>query len=172
VQITHFKSDTIADATGTVTFWNGTTTGSAAATDLVRPGDWNSVHALAFTLTGNTTLSSTGSGSAIPFAGSGGVALGFSAGTLIFSGIGNATVSTYVPYFPASTSSQNTKVHRNILPLHVVRLKVQQGISMAAVLHHVHVRLLQLFLQLFIHHILQLLLLQHFLLQILLKNKS
>ena len=106
MQITHFKSDTIADATGTVTFWNGTTTGSAAATDLVRPSDWNSQHALAFTLTGNTTLTSTGSGSVIPFAASGNLAVGFSNGTLIFSAFGNATVSSLVPYFPASTSSQ------------------------------------------------------------------
>lgn len=144
MQITHFKSDTIADATGTVTFWNGTTTGSAAATDLVRPSDWNSNHALAFTLTGNTTLSSTGSGSAIPFAGSGGVVLGFSAGTLIFSGIGNATVSTLVPYFPASTSSQTiggfgtTTASALVFPLPIVQdvqfnhIKILQSLSMVS----------------------------------------
>ena len=144
MQITHFKSDTIADATGTVTFWNGTTTGSAAATDLVRPSDWNSNHALAFTLTGNTTLSSTGSGSAIPFAGSGNVALGFSAGSLIFSGVGNATVSALVPYFPASTSSQTiggfgtTTASALVFPVPIVQdvqfnhIKILQSLSMVS----------------------------------------
>lgn len=49
--VTHAKSNTIADWSGTVTVGNstgGTTT--AAASDLVRPSDWNSGHAVAMTL--------------------------------------------------------------------------------------------------------------------------
>jgi len=45
-EITHAKSNTIADMTGTVTLFNssgGTTTD--AATNIVRPSDWNSAHA-------------------------------------------------------------------------------------------------------------------------------
>jgi hypothetical protein len=52
--VSHVKSNTIGDATGTVTFWNGATTSSAAATNLVRPGDWNSAHNFYQTITGNT----------------------------------------------------------------------------------------------------------------------
>jgi hypothetical protein len=47
--VTHVKSNTIADWSGTVTVGNslgGTTT--AAASDLVRPSDWNSAHVISF----------------------------------------------------------------------------------------------------------------------------
>ena len=43
--LTHVKSNTIADFTGTVTVMNSAgTTATALATDLVRPSDWNSNH--------------------------------------------------------------------------------------------------------------------------------
>ena len=47
----HVKSNTIADFTGTVTGFNsqGSTT-TLAATNLVRPGDWNSAHTMTGTL--------------------------------------------------------------------------------------------------------------------------
>lgn len=50
--ITHAKSNTLGDFTGTVTVFNsaGTTT-TAVATDLVRPTDWNSGHAYTIALT-------------------------------------------------------------------------------------------------------------------------
>lgn len=86
MQITHAFSNTIGDATGTVTVPNlsgGTQT--VAATALLRPIDWNSQHALQFTVTGNTTGASTVSGTAVPFAASGGISIGGSAGSLIFS---------------------------------------------------------------------------------------
>jgi len=53
--ITHVKSITIADFTGTITVNNsaGATT-TANATDLARPGDWNSAHQIANTISGNT----------------------------------------------------------------------------------------------------------------------
>jgi hypothetical protein len=65
--VTHVKSNTIADATGTVTFWDGATTASAAATNLVRPSDWNSNHNLLYNMTGNTLGSSSVSGTDIYF---------------------------------------------------------------------------------------------------------
>lgn len=106
MQITHALSLTVADATGTATIWNGTTTSTIAATGVPRPGDWNAKHALQFTFGGNTTNASTVSGTAVPFAGTGGISIGGSNGSVLFSVGQNATVSTYVPYFPASTSSQ------------------------------------------------------------------
>lgn len=104
--IGHAKSITVADLTGTITFWQGTTTASIAATDDARPSDWNSAHTLAFTLTGNTTNNTTVSGTDIIFAGSGGVSVGGSNGSIIISGPSNPAISTFVPYFPMSTSSQ------------------------------------------------------------------
>jgi hypothetical protein len=65
---------------------------------------------MVFTITGNTTQGSTVSGTNILFAGSGGISVGGSNGSIIISGPAgggaNATLSTFVPYFPASTSSQ------------------------------------------------------------------
>ena len=51
ITVSHAKSNTIADFTGTVTLNNsaGATT-TAMATDLVRPSDWNSAHNFTFTL--------------------------------------------------------------------------------------------------------------------------
>jgi hypothetical protein len=47
--ISHAKSNTIADFTGTVTGWNSSGgTATVLATDLVRPSDWNSSHLFTF----------------------------------------------------------------------------------------------------------------------------
>lgn len=56
--ITHAKSDTIADFTGTITGFNsaGATT-TIVATDLVRPSDWNSGHQYTFSLTASEVAS-------------------------------------------------------------------------------------------------------------------
>jgi hypothetical protein len=104
--ISHAKSITVADATGTVTGWFGTSTVTIAASAIQLPSDWNSAHAMLFTLTGNTTQNSTVSGTNVMFAGSGGISVGGTSGTIVISAGVNATVSTFVPYFPASTSSQ------------------------------------------------------------------
>lgn len=98
MQITHVKSNTVADATGTVTFWNGTTTGSIAATNAVRPSDWNSQHALQFTLAGNTTGNSTVSGTNVIFNGAGGISIGGSNGSLMISGPSGAGGVTHSFY--------------------------------------------------------------------------
>lgn len=88
MQITHAFSNTVGDATGTITIWNGATTSTVPATAVPRPSDWNSQHALQFTLAGNTTNASTVSGTAVPFRGAGGVSVGGSAGSLVISGPG------------------------------------------------------------------------------------
>ena len=58
--LSHVKSNTIADFTGTITGYNsqGSTT-TIIATNLVRPSDWNSVHQRFITISGNTAGSST-----------------------------------------------------------------------------------------------------------------
>lgn len=97
--VSHIKSDTIADFTGTITGFNsqGSTT-TIAATDLVRPSDWNSAHNQFYTLTGNTTGNSTASGTNVIFAGSGGVSVGGSTGTIVISCPSPLTYSGFAPY--------------------------------------------------------------------------
>lgn len=86
MQITHFKSNIVPDFTGTVTVYdNSGSTQTVAATDLVRPSDWNSVHAMAITLTGNTAGDSTVSGSNIIWSGGPNVTLSGTAGSVVFS---------------------------------------------------------------------------------------
>lgn len=74
--VSHIKSDTIADFTGTFTGFNsqGSTT-TIAATDIVRPSDWNSAHNQFYTLTGNTTGNSTVSGTNVIWGATDGVQL-------------------------------------------------------------------------------------------------
>lgn len=97
--VSHVKSDTIADFTGTITGFNsqGSTT-TIAATDLVRPVDWNSAHNQFYTLTGNTNGNSTASGTNVLFAGSGGITVGGSTGTIVISAAAPFTQSGYHPY--------------------------------------------------------------------------
>jgi hypothetical protein len=101
MQITHIKSNTLADKTGTVTFWDGSSTGSVAATNQIRPSDWNSQHALQFTLAGNTTGNSTVSGTNVIFNGAGGISIGGSNGSLMISGPaggGGVTLTAWRPF--------------------------------------------------------------------------
>lgn len=102
--VSHAKSDTIGDVTGTVTVYNsaGATT-TVAATDLVRPSDWNSAHNQYLTLAGNTAGdASTWSGTNLVFAGGNNatVSLATAAGaaTMSLVGGGGATLSGYAPY--------------------------------------------------------------------------
>ena len=68
--VSHIKSNPIADMTGTVTvFGSNGSTQTVAATDLVRPSDWNSAHNQYVTIAGNTAGQSTFSGSNIVFGG-------------------------------------------------------------------------------------------------------
>lgn len=63
--VSHIFSNPVADATGTLTIWNGATTATVAASVVVRPSDWNSAHNQFITLAGNTAGVSTVSGSNI-----------------------------------------------------------------------------------------------------------
>ena len=74
--VTHVKSNTIGDFTGTVTVFNSTGgTATQNATDLIRPSDWNSAHAQIITISGNTAGQSTASGTNIVFQGGNNVTL-------------------------------------------------------------------------------------------------
>jgi hypothetical protein len=87
MSVVHVKSNTVADWTGTVTVGNSTGgTGTIAATDLVRPADWNSGHNQYYSLAGNTTNASTASGTNVYWQGAGGITLAGSTGTIVVSG--------------------------------------------------------------------------------------
>jgi hypothetical protein len=77
VGISHVKSNVIADFTGTVTVNNSQgSTATVAATDLVRPSDWNSIHNQTVFLAGAQTASaSSAAGSDVYLSGMGGVTL-------------------------------------------------------------------------------------------------
>lgn len=107
--IVHPKSVTIGDFTGTVTVFGSTGgTETIAATNLVRPSDWNSGHNQLYTLSGNTTNASTASGTNVVYEARGDVTLGGSTGTLVFAaGIGQNNeqwIGTGVRPFAAQTS--------------------------------------------------------------------
>lgn len=68
--VSHIKSLTVADGTNT---------------NIVRPGDWNSVHNQYYTLSGNTTSASTASGTNVVFAASGGMSVGGNGSQVFFS---------------------------------------------------------------------------------------
>jgi hypothetical protein len=56
--VSHAKSNTIGDFTGTVTVFNSAgTTATALATDLVRPSDWNSAHNITLSVNGTDIFS-------------------------------------------------------------------------------------------------------------------
>ena len=77
--VSHVKSNTIGDFTGTVTVFNSQgSTATAAATDIVRPGDWNSAHNQYVTISGDTLGTSTASGTNIAFGGQNNVQLSMS----------------------------------------------------------------------------------------------
>jgi len=92
--ISHVKSNIVPDWTGTVTVGNSTGgTQTIAATDLVRPADWNSAHNQFYTLSGNTNGASTASGTNVVLSGGnnvtligGGATVGISVGNYITTG--------------------------------------------------------------------------------------
>lgn len=77
--LSHVKSNTIGDFTGTVTVFNSQgSTATANATDLVRPGDWNSAHNFYQTISGDTAGQSTASGTNLVIGGTNGVSVSLS----------------------------------------------------------------------------------------------
>src|SRR3974390_325160 len=69
--ISHIFTSPIAEATGTNTIWWGTTTSTVAASQMVGPNEWNSVHNMYYTLAGNTTNATTASGTDVQFSAAG-----------------------------------------------------------------------------------------------------
>lgn len=97
--VSHAYSNAVADWTGTVTGFNsqGSTT-TIAATEIVRPSDWNSAHNQFYSLAGNTIGNSTASGTNVIIAGSGGISVGGSTGTIVISGPAAGTATLWFPY--------------------------------------------------------------------------
>ena len=95
--ISHVFSNAQADATGTLTVWNGATTASVAATDVVRPSNWNSAHNQYYTLSGNTNGASTASGTNVVLQGMGNVTLVGSTGTIGIS-VAGGTATMWQPF--------------------------------------------------------------------------
>ena len=94
--VSHVKSNTVADWTGTVTVGNSTGgTQTVNATDLVRPGDWNSAHNQFYTLSGNTSNASTASGTNVVLAATGNITLAGSTGTIWVSAPPSEILSTF-----------------------------------------------------------------------------
>lgn len=93
----HVKSNPVADMTGTVTVLNsaGATT-TMAATDLVRPADWNSAHAFTQQISGNTLGQSSMSGTNLVFQGGNNITLSATtnagAATIVISGPNQGTL--------------------------------------------------------------------------------
>ena len=85
--VSHVFSNAVADWTGTVTVFDSAgSTGTAAASAIVRPSDWNSAHNQFYTLTGNTTGNSTASGTNVIFSGGQLITLGGSTGSVKING--------------------------------------------------------------------------------------
>lgn len=86
MSVAHVFSNVTPDYTGTVTQYDSRgSTITVAATDLVRPSDWNSTHNQYFTLSGNTNNASTASGTNVVLSGSGGMTLAGSTQTIVLS---------------------------------------------------------------------------------------
>lgn len=102
--VSHVKSNTVADWTGTVTVGNSAGgTATVAATNLVRPGDWNSAHNQFYTLSGNTLVNSTASGTNVVLAGSGAISMVGSTASIVISSPVLSTAEP-VPFVGNSTN--------------------------------------------------------------------
>jgi hypothetical protein len=97
--VSHVFSNAQGDFTGTVTGFNSqASTVTLAATNLVRPVDWNSAHNQFYTLSGNTNNASTASGTNVVFQGVGGVTLIGSTGTIGISAAPPGTATMWWPF--------------------------------------------------------------------------
>lgn len=135
--VSHVKSNSILDFTGTVTVLNsqGSTT-TANATDLVRPVDWNSAHNQFYTLSGNTNNASTASGTNVVLQGVGGVTLIGSTNTIGISAAVPGTLSRYI--YPAEWASVNTSgATNNSVSVNYVQMPGQLSASNMRVLYSV-----------------------------------
>lgn len=104
--VSHIKSNAVADWTGTVTVGNSAGgTQTIAATDLVRPVDWNSAHNQFYTLTGNTSANSTASGTNVLFSGGSNITLEGTGSRIGIHASGPPTLSFYDNLVPGSTAT-------------------------------------------------------------------
>lgn len=74
----HAFTSPVADATGTITIWDGATTKSVIASQVVRPTNWNSGHVVSITAIDGIAASNTT----------------YTSGTIVLSGGANVTVGT------------------------------------------------------------------------------
>lgn len=137
--VSHVKSLTIADMTGTITVFDSQgSTGTIAATDIVRPSDWDSVHNQFLTVTGNNTFSNTtASGSNLQYSALGNLSIGGSSDTVLFSGpkmqssyrnvINAGNLSTVNSLF----SSNSASCQPFILPYDMVASNVKCALSVS-----------------------------------------
>lgn len=134
--VSHIKSNIVPDWTGTVTVGNSSGgTQTIAATDLVRPVDWNSAHNQFYTLTGNTTNQSTASGTNVVFSGAGGITLGGSTGTLVISSPLMSMHRQMGQITAAGTAQANSLVSIQpfVLPYHLVASEIEVPVSVNVV---------------------------------------
>ena len=111
MSITHVKSATEADFTGTVTVFDSQgSTATIAATDLVRPSDWNSKHQIIFNLSSNTLGSSQVAGTDVILVGGNNITLSADTANskLVFSGPNTAAQSTNLAAAAAGTQTQTS----------------------------------------------------------------
>lgn len=106
--VSHVKSNIVADFTGTVTAYNSQgSTVTVAATDLVRPSDWNSAHNQYSTIAGNTVGQSTLSGTNIQIAGGNNITLSANA-TQITISAANQSVQPGIQSISGGTTRATT----------------------------------------------------------------
>ena len=97
--VSHVFSATVADWTGTITnFDSRGSTQTVAATNLVRPSDWDSAHNQYYTLTGNTTNASTASATNVIFSGGNNITLRGDGASVGIQGEGPPSISRWQNY--------------------------------------------------------------------------
>jgi len=138
--IVHAFSNTVPDATGTLTIWNGATTATVAASDIVKPSDWNSAHNIQYVFGGNTTNASTVSGSNVTIAGMGNITVGGSNGSLVISGTDlDVVMSQWEPVPLGNNTSfssfgQNTVYFQGLMPSAALTMTVAElSVSLSSV---------------------------------------
>lgn len=122
--VSHAFSNAAADFTGTITGFNSQgSTATLAATNLVRPSDWNSAHNQYFTLTGNTNNASTVSGTNIVLSGGNNITLVGNGATIGISGANDldGTFSTWanVPFLSGTQTLKPTQSTFYFFPMRV-----------------------------------------------------
>lgn len=107
--VSHIFTSPAGDFTGTITGFNSNgSTLTIAATDLIRPSNWNSVHNQYYTLSGNTTNASTASGTNVVLQAAGGITLAGSTDTIV--------ISAPSVYTALTTQNRQLGASSNIVP--------------------------------------------------------